>query len=400
MSLPLADAPPVGRHVWPIVLGKGFRPFFILAAGWAAVAMPVWLGVLEGHLSPGSYLGGPFWHAHEMLFGFTLAVVAGFLLTAIANWTQRETVVGWPLGGLALLWLIGRAAMLMADRLPVPVPALCDLAFLPALAFACGRPILATENRRNYQFVAMLTALFVANLAMHLGALDIAPGWIRQGGWVAADLYMVMIIVMTGRIVPMFTRNATRAEGIANIALFDRAAVGGMVGVLVLDTVGGPEGMVAPLAGLTAVAVVGRMWRWGTRHTLRHPLLWILHAGHFWVAVGLGLRALALGVPAVGGTLALHALTAGAIGALTLGMMTRVTIGHTGRLLVVEPIVAVGFGLMILAAVVRVFGPLLGLGAYLPSMILSGLLFAGAFAIYLVTYVPLLVTPRPDGRPG
>lgn len=400
MSLPLVDAPPVGRQVSPVVLGKGFRPFFLLAAGWAAVALPVWLAVLEGHLSPGTYLAGPFWHAHEMLFGFTVAVVAGFLLTAIANWTQRETVIGWPLGALALLWLLGRAAMLVADHLPVPLAALCDLAFLPALAFACGRPVMVTENRRNYQFIAMLVALFAVNLAMHLGALGIVPAWIRQGGWVGVDLYIVMILVMTGRIVPMFTRNATRADGIVNSVVFDQLAVGGMVGVLLLDAVGAPEAVVAPVAAATAIAVSGRMWRWGTRHTLRHPLLWILHAGHAWVAIGLGLRALALAVPAVGGTIALHALTVGAIGSLTLGMMARVAMGHTGRLLAVPPIVAVAFGMMVMAATVRVVAPLFGLAAYLPAMIVSGLLFAAAFAIYLWVYTPILLSPRPDGRPG
>jgi len=173
-----------------------------------------------------------------------------------------------------------------------------------------------------------------------------------------------------------------------------------MVGVLVLDAAGGPEIVVAPLAAGTAVAVVGRMWGWGTRHTLGHPLLWILHAGHVWVAIGLGLRALALAVPAVGGSSALHALTAGAIGALTLGMMTRVTIGHTGRVLTVPPVMAGAFGAMLLAGVVRVVGPLLGLDAYLPSVVVSGVLFALAFAAYLVVYTPVLLTPRPDGRPG
>jgi uncharacterized protein involved in response to NO len=362
--------------------------------------MPLWLLVLAGRAVPGAYLAGPFWHAHEMLFGFTLAVVAGFLLTAIANWTQRETAVGWPLAALAGLWIAGRVAILAADRLPAPLVALLDLAFVPALAAACARPIVLTANRRNYQFVAMLAALFLANLAMHLGALGVAPAWLRRGGVAAVDLYVVMILVVTGRIVPMFTRNATRVDAIRGQAGRDRLAVGGAVAVLALDVLGVAEPMVAAVAGATAVAVVARAATWGARHTARHPLLWILHGGHLWVAIGLALRAVAPWMPALGGTVALHALTVGGIGGLTLGMMTRVTLGHTGRPLRVPPIVARAFAAMLAAALVRVAGPLLGPAAWLPSMIASGGLFAAAFAIYLVTYVPMLLAPRPDGRPG
>ena len=401
MPLPLADAPSVvAAPVRVPVLAKGFRPFFMLASAWAAFAMPLWLLMLAGRAAPGTYLAGPFWHAHEMLFGFTLAVVAGFLLTAIANWTQRETVVGWTLGALAGLWIVGRVAMLAAGRLPAPLVAAVDLAFLPALAVACARPIVATANRRNYQFVAMLGALFLANLAMHLGGLGVAPAWLHRGGVAAVDLYVVMILVMTGRIVPMFTRNATGIESIHGQPRLDRLAVGGAVAVLGLDVLAVAESAVAAVAAATAVAVVARATTWGARYTVRHPLLWILHAGHLWIAMGLALRAVALWAPAFGGTMALHAITVGGIGGLTLGMMTRVTLGHTGRPLQVPAIVAFAFAAVLASALARVVGPPLGPAAWLPSMVVSGALFAGAFAIYLAAYLPVLVAPRPDGRPG
>lgn len=389
------DAP----RVRPAVLAKGFRPFFLLAAAWGALAMPIWLLVLAGRAGTGGYLVGPFWHAHEMIFGFTVAVIAGFLLTAVANWTERETAVGRPLAALAGLWLVGRLAVAVGDRLPPGVPAAADLVFLPALAAACARPIAATRNRRNYQFVAMLAALFAANTAMHLGATGVAPAWLGAGGWLAVDVIVVMIVVTTARIVPLFTRNATGVEGIRNLPRLDALAAGATAAVAVLDAAAARPAADL-VAGLAGAAVAARALPWGARHTLRHPLLWVLHAGHAWIALGLVLRAVGHVVPAVPPTVALHALTAGGIGMLTLGMMARVALGHTGRLLATPPAVAVAFQLMLAAAVVRVGGPLLGVAAWLPSMLMAGTLFALAFAIYLAVYTPMLLAARPDGRPG
>lgn len=399
MSLPLADVPAAPARAVPAPLAKGFRPFFPGAAAWAVLAVPLWLLVLLGRVAPGDYLPGPFWHAHEMLFGFTLAVVAGFLLTAIGNWTARETAVGWPLAGLAALWAAGRVALLLADHLPRGVPAAIDLAFLPLLLLACARPVVATRNRRNYQFLWMLAGLWAANLAMHLGALGTAPEWLGRGGRVATGLYVVMVLVITGRIVPLFTRNATGAPGIRNLPAADRVAVGSALGVAVLDALGAVADVIAPVAAVAAAAVVVRARHWGARAAARHPLLWILHAGHAWVAAGFGLRALAPVAPAAG-MAALHAFTAGALGALTLGMMTRVTLGHTGRPLQAPPVMTAAFAAVLLAGVVRVGGILRGPDAFIGSVLASGTLFALAFASWLAVYARVVVTPRADGRPG
>lgn len=369
MPLPLAEAPSLDvSRVRPAVLAKGFRPFFLLAAAWAVVAMPMWLLVLAGRLRAGTYLPGPLWHAHEMLFGFTVAVVAGFLLTAIANWTQEETATGLPLA---------------------------------ALAVACARPILRTRNRRNYQFVAMLIALFAANLLVHLGAHGIGPARIGAGHRLATHVFVVMMLVVTGRIVPLFTRNATRAEGIRNLPAFDRLAVGGTIAIAVLDLAAAPESLIGVVAAVTAAGVVGRTRHWGLRHTARHPLLWVLHAGHLWIAVGLALRALGAAglVPAAGST-ALRAFTGGAIATLTLGMMTRVTLGHTGRPLAASPAMTLAFVLVGLGGAVRIAAPWVGPRHWLPAMTVAGVLFSIAFALYLVRHTPMLLAPRPDGRPG
>lgn len=386
--------------VRPAVLGKGFRPFFWLAAVHVALVLPAWLLALSGRWSTDAYLSGTFWHAHEMLFGFTLAVIAGFLLTAVGNWTERETAVGLPLALMAVLWVLGRLSVTFADALPRGMAAVVDLSFVPALGVACARPVLGTRNARNYPFLVMLGVLFVANLGMHLGALGIAPAALRKGAWLGIYAVVLMMLVMTGRIVPMFTRNATRAEGILSVPRLDRAAVGSTLVAAAADLTGLDERAVAALSVLAAVSIIARAWRWGARHTHRQPLLWVLHAGHAFIAMGFLLRAVGLFVPRVTPAVSLHAFTAGGIGLLTLGMMARVSLGHTGRMLAPRPSMSAGFLLVLVAAVVRVFGPLLGPDAYLPTMIGSGTLFALGFAIFLVVYTPILLAPRVDGKPG
>jgi uncharacterized protein involved in response to NO len=290
--------------------------------------------------------------------------------------------------------------MLVVDRLPRGVPAAVDLAFLPALTIACARPVLSSQNRRNYQFVLMLAALFLANLGMHLGALGVAPTWMPKGARLGTYVVIVMIVVMTARVVPMFTRNATGVKTISSWPRLDTAAVLAVVAGALLDVFGLDERAVAGVSALAGVLVLARMAPWGSLHTLKNPLLWSLHAGHAFVGLGLLLRGIALVVPAVTASAALHALTAGAVGSLTLGMMARVSLGHTGRMLAVKPAVGVAFGLMVLAGLVRTFGPLGGLTAYAHSMTTAGVLFAAAFAVFLVVYFPVLVAPRVDGKPG
>lgn len=395
----LHDAPPAdARPVHP-TLAKGFRPFFWLAAVHVALVMPAWMLALAGKLTLGKYFGS-FWHAHEMVFGFTVAVIAGFLLTAVGNWTRSETAIGAPLAGLALLWIAGRVGIVLADHLPKGLPAALDLAFLPGVAIACALPIVKTRNARNYQFLGMLAALFAANLGMHLGALGVAPAWIQRGAWLGVYFIVVMMLVMTARILPMFTKNATRVDSIRNIPRLDRAAVGAVLVTIASDLAGLDARIVAAVAALAGVLVFARAATWGAQHTLKNPLLWVLHAGHAFIGVGLLLRAASPFVPAIVPTVALHAWTAGAVGLLTLGMMSRVSLGHTGRMLAAKPLVSVSFVLVLSAAVIRVLGPLFGAKGYLHTMITSGTLFSVGFLLFLIVYTPILAAPRVDGKPG
>jgi uncharacterized protein involved in response to NO len=376
------------------LFSKGFRPFFLLAAAFAALSVPAWLVALRYGMQPGGALGAMQWHAHEMLFGFAVAVIAGFLLTAVASWTERETAVGLPLFALCLLWLSGRLALFFAGSLPRFVPALVDLSFLPALGFACARPIALSRNRRNYVFIALLFLLFSANAAVHL-----EPTWARSAHRAALDLILLIILLVTARVIPMFTRNATQGSGIRAMPAFERAA-GVALGLLLLaDTLAWPESVSASCAALAGVFSLLRMRHWGTAHSLRDPLLWVLHVGALWLPLGLLLRAAAAYWPTIPQSSSLHSLTAGAIGTLTLGMMARVSLGHTGRALRAPGSVAVAFMLVVAAGLVRVLGPFLPAVWYMNALVVSATLWSSAFLTFLLVYVKVLTGPRLSGVP-
>ncbi|MBI4814964.1 MAG: NnrS family protein [Deltaproteobacteria bacterium] len=398
-SLRLLGDAPAAAHVSPAWAAKGFRPFFLLSAVFAAFIVPLWLLVLAGVVRADGHFDPISWHGHEMVFGFAVGVIAGFLLTAVANWTSRETAVGRPLMILSALWLAGRLALLAGPALPRAAVGGIDLAFLPALALTVGWPIFATRNSRNYPVFGMLTALWLANLAMHLDALGLAPGWRRRGNLAAVELVTLLILFMAARVFPMFTRNATGVETIRNLAKLDLATVASMLALTIADLLAPGHVAGTALAGATAVLAIARCATWGARHTLRQPLLWILHVGHAWIPVGLALRVVSALTPAVPASSALHALTAGAIGCTTLGMMARVALGHTGRPLVPSRAVTIAFLLIVLAAVVRVAGTLTS-ESYRSALYISGGLWTLAFALFVAAYAAILCRPRLDGKPG
>lgn len=388
-------APPLGFAL----SAKGFRPFFLGAAAFAGVALPAWIAVLSGASLPKGYLDPVSWHAHEMLFGFTIAVIAGFLLTAVGNWTQRETVVGPPLLALAGLWAAGRAAVMFAPLLPRGVPLAIDGAFMPILAVVLARPLVATRNRKNLVMVALVSALAGASIAMHADALGWLPGAAPRAARVGLDLVTVMVSVIAGRVFPMFTRNATGDQAIRTIPALDRVTLAGLALLVVLDAAGASR-IAAVVAGLVAITAAARTARWGAGRSSREPLLWVLHLGHAWIPIGLALRALSALTPAIPASLGTHALTAGAIGTLTLGMMARVALGHTGRILAAPRSATGAFVLVTIGAVVRVASPVLGPAAYVRALSIAGTAWALAFVLFLVGYATILLAPRADGKPG
>jgi uncharacterized protein involved in response to NO len=394
-SVPLAGTIPEAPEHSGFALGrKGFRPFFLLAGAFAIAIVPLWLAVLFTVVGPGTYLDPIAWHAHEMVFGFTAAVIAGFLLTAVGNWTQRETLVGGPLLGLAALWIAGRVALFAP--LPRGVTASIDLAFLPLLGLALARPLVATKNRRNFVMLGVIAALWAANLAVHLDALGLLPGWRRRGLLLAADVVVVLVVIITGRVVPMFTKNATSVARVRGVPALEIAAAAAVAIVTALDLALPEHVITRVVLAVAAIATAARMVTWLTPKALGVPLVWILHVGAAWVPIGLALRASS--APAA---VATHALTLGAIGCLTLGMMARVSLGHSGRPLAASRAMTASFVAVVLAGVTRVGGALLlPATAYRGTLLVAGVLWTLAFAIFVVVYTPILTTPRADGKPG
>ncbi len=387
-----ADTLPLRRlALWDL----GFRPFYLLAALFAALSVPLWALQFGGVIAQ-PWLHGPLWHAHEMVFGYTMAVVVGFLFTAGRNWSGQATPTGPALMALAGLWLAGRVLVLT----PFGVAAAAvNVAFPMLAAWGLWRALHAGGNRRNYFFVGLLVALAAAAAVVHLGQLQ----WLNLpaglGLPVALDVVLFIIVLMTGRVVPMFTNNGSPGAKALRKPWLEILASGSVLALLAADAVGLQGMPLAALAMLALAAHTARWWMWQPWKTLRQPLVWVLHVAYFWLLVHLGLRA-AAALGWVAGGPATHALTVGLIGMLTLGMITRTALGHTGRPLRAGRIETAAYLAMLGSAVVRVCLPLHDAAWLLPAVSVSAALWSLAFTLYLVRYAPLLLWPRADGQPG
>jgi len=374
-------APPEAVWRGPAVLASGHRPFFLAAAVMGGLAPLAWLAAWRGLIPL-----GPSWHGHEMIFGFAVAAIAGFLQAAVPKWTDSAPFRGWPVAALIALWLGGRVAMM------VPAVAWIDLLFLPTLAIMVAARVIRAGDRRNYQVVAILAALFGLNVAFHSGTTSLA---LR----VATIAIAALMALIGGRIVPLFTRNALSQAGIrpcetATPRGLDVVAVP-IVGAAAATEWLWPASTVAGVVCVAAAVVLGaRMVGWRTAQTFKLPIVWILHAGYAFLPIGFLLVGLdGLGVP-VGSFRAMHALTAGAMGVLILAVASRAALGHSGRPLVAAPPTVVAYALVIAGAVLRVAV------AHPHATIAGGILWSVGYAIFAVVYAPILTRPRVDGQQG
>lgn len=373
----------------------GFRPFYLLASLFAALSVPLWALQFTGWW-PAPLLPGAIWHAHEMIFGFALAVITGFLFTAGRNWTGRPTPTGAPLAALALLWV---AARMLAYTPWTLAAAVANAAFAFAVAVALGIAFIGAGNRRNYFFIALMAAFGIASLAVHLVALGLLalPGWL--GIQLALDMVLIIMVVMAGRVVPMFTNNAIPLVGAGRHPLIEHAAHITAVAVLGADLLLPDSIWHGAVLLMCCAAQTGRWLLWRPWKTLGQPLVWVLHLAYLWIVIHLALRAAALQgwLPASAAT---HALTVGAIGGLIIGMMTRTARGHTGRLLVADRFDVASYLCIAVAALVRVLLPLLAPAAYMPAIVISAVLWSAGFGVYAVRYWPVLTRARLDGLSG
>lgn len=383
------------------LLRLAFRPFFLLAGISAVCLIAYWVYLLNRGGAASSY-GSLNWHAHEMVFGYTVAVIAGFLLTAEKNWTNVQTLHGPWLGIFALIWLAGRIAPWLA--LPAWLIAVIDLAFLPVLAVVLLIPLIRTSQYQHLVFVGITVILFIANLLFHVG--HIYPEWKTSGigirlGWMTV---VFLITVMGGRVIPFFIERGTRE--LAKTKTYrplELAAIISLLSWAVAALVAYNSIYTAALACIAGCLQLLRWWGWHLRALWRVPMLWILFLGYAWIPIGLFLFAYA-GFSGHSASAALHAFTAGAIGVLTIGMMARVSLGHTGRTIEASTTLTLAFIFVTLGSLVRVAGPLLlpawAVHDYALIITVAGVLWVFGFLLFVMIYLPVLTQSRVDGRPG
>ena len=365
----------------PALFALGFRPFYLLAGAYAALSVPIWILQYFGVLPPVE----PLWHAHEMIFGYAFAVIGGFLLTAVRAWTGLATPSGAPLALLAVIWVAARAVAPFS----LFASSAIDLLLAVGLGWAIARPILASRNR-NWYFIPIVLAIGAASVLFAASP--------RTGLQAGLDMVLLVIAIMAGRVVPPFTNNAIPGAGARRTQGLEYAAIGAVLAILACDLLGLAR-LSAMLALLAAALHAVRLALWAPLATRRQPILWILHLSYAWIVVHLAMRGLSefLLVPPV---LATHALTVGAIGGITVGMMTRTARGHTARPLAAGPAEVWAYVLVHAAAFVRVLVPLAWPAGYLTTVAVSAVLWGLAFSVFTVSYIPVLSRPRLDGKPG
>jgi uncharacterized protein involved in response to NO len=383
-------------HEGPALFSAGFRPLFLLAGIWAVVGLALSVAMIAGALALPSVLDPVSWHVHEMIFGFIAAAIGGFLLTATANWTGRLPVQGPPLIGLCILWLAGRLAMATSAIIgPLPA-ALIGLSYLAALIAVAGREIAAGGNWRNAPIILILTVLLAADVLWQIEILELAnfDGAARR---LAIATVLTLVMLIGGRVIPSFTRNwLAKRDGErlpAGFGWFDKIVLGLTVPTMIGWAVAPEEPVIGAFLLLAGSLNLARLMRWRGHRTASEALVWVLHVGYLWIPVGLFLlaaNALMAGPSQAGG---IHALTAGAIATMILAVMSRATLGHTGRKLHAGTGLAAAYGLVGAGALARVLGAYIE-ALYWPLLTAGAVAWTFAFLLFTAICGPMMLTRR------
>ncbi len=386
------------------LLRLGFRPFFLSGAVFSIVAIILWLLMYKGAINLSPLGGGYWWHIHEMIFGFGCAIVAGFLLTAIQNWTGVRGAQGRTLLVLFLLWLTGRLVLLMPSIFSDTLTTIIDLSFLPAVAYVLAKPIIATKQYNNLFFVPLLLLFTLANLEMHLAIYFPQTFTITYAGYAGVMLVTFLMSVMAGRVAPMFTANGTKTAKVTPLPWLDKITNGSlaiaMFSLLLEPIIGFSQqffGIILIIAGLFQTM---RWLRWRPWITLGVPLLWSFHFAIKFIAYGLIILGASYLIPEIPSSHMWHLLTVGGMGGLILAMISRVSLGHTGRPLLAPKAMTAAYFFITLAAIIRAFGPWALPEKTVLFIDISGTFWLFAFGIFVITYAPMLMSGRKDGRPG
>ncbi len=393
MLLPINEKPASSFALFNL----GFRPFFLLA-GWSAVVlMSLWALMYTNILHLNNFYGFIDWHSHEMLFGYASAVIAGFLLTAVRNWTGVQTITRTPLAILAAIWLLAR--ILPFTPVPGLIIALVDISFFLLLALAVAHPIIKAKQWHNMIMVAIITSFMLADILVQIQHLGFTSATLIPGNTLALYSILMIIQVLTGRVLPFFTRVVVPGTQVIERPLLEKVLFYTLILLGLADVFALNGLIIALLAAVLLVAHLMRVLPWFSRPVLNIPILWVLYSGYLWLLIGFAMKVL-VGLDLVTNNLAIHAWTVGVIGITTYGMMSRVSLGHTGREMAPPKLVILGFYLLFLAAVIRVFMPLIAMSQYLLWIEISIVLWIIAFVLFSLAYTPILSTPRVDGQEG
>lgn len=383
-------------------LHLGFRPFFIGATGFTFLSTLLWMGiyVLGWTLQP-KHFAPITWHAHEMIYGYSMAVIAGFLLTAVKTWTDVQTLNGYPLLSLFLFWIVVRLLPFFSGIASIEIVALMDNLFILFLIVAVAAPLLKVRQWRNMSMMALLLLLLASNVVFYLGVLGIITNGILLGLYSGLYLILTLIFIMGRRVIPFFIeRGVGYPVKLKNWKWIDISSLVTFLLFWIADLIVLSSSITAGLAGLLFFIHGIRLFGWHTPGIWKKPLLWILYLAYTLIVVGFALKAIGI-VYGISPYLAVHAFAFGGIGMMTLGMMARVSLGHTGRSVHDPPgSLNVIFITLFSGAVVRVIFPLLDISLYALWIALSQTLWMGAFGMFLYIYFPILIYPRIDGRYG
>ena len=381
------------------LFGLGFRVFFALAGLSALILIVLWNAIFKGTLTVDNYFANNYWHAHEMLLGYSVAVIAGFLLTAVKNWTGKPTLTGDKLAGLALLWLYGRILPFYSGLLPDALIAAIDFSFLPVLAYQISKPIMQAKHFKSLIFIGLLLLLTLGNGLLHAEILGLYQNTALTGIQLIVATIILLILIIAGRVFPFFIERGLHGTLLIRNPLLDALSISSAVAVFALQ-LWGVSGTFLALTAIFAVIVnIARLSAWYVHRIWYVPLLWILYVGYGWIVIGFILMVLSA-YAWVSATLSLHAFTVGGIGVLTLGMMARVSLGHTGRALRASNAMAIAFVLINLATLLRVLLPLVLPDWYTLLIYGSTLSWLAAFSLFMFVYAPILTSPRIDGQEG
>ncbi|GLX79385.1 heme transporter CcmB [Thalassotalea insulae] len=386
------------------LLRLGFRPFFLLGAVFAIVAIMLWLAILQGKLTFTPLGGGYWWHLHEMIFGFAGAIIAGFLLTAVQNWTGIRGIQNTSLLFLVLLWLTARVSLLMPTLLGHTATMLVDLSFFPAVALFLGRPIIAIKQYRNLFFVPLLILLTVINSQMYWALTDSTMVSSQLSGYAGVMVITFLMSVMVGRVGPMFTANGTQTPKVETLPWLEKIT-NGSIALIAFYLLAHPLiptqfSVLGALMLVAGILQLNRIVRWRPWITIKVPLLWSLHLSVICIALGMLLIALSYFSENFASNHSWHLLTIGGMGGLILAMISRVSLGHTGRMLQPPKTMSLAFSLIFIAALVRAILPSLMPASTMMFYHASAGLWYISFGLFVYHYAPMLVSARKDGRPG